>query len=91
MSTSIGISTMSSPFRENITTIVNNKAINVKGEIAGINVLVYQSSPFNFTKTKRDKIPNTNGIPKYMATLSAIVAIEISTIAPSKPNRVEVL
>jgi len=36
ITTSIGISTMSSPFNENITTIVNSKAMSVSGEIFGM-------------------------------------------------------
>ena len=62
--TSIGISTISAPFNENIITMVNNKAIKVNGEIAGINLFAYQSAPFSFTKIKRLKMPNKNGIPK---------------------------
>ena len=38
------------------------------------------------TNMIRLKSPNKNGIPRYTATLSAIVATEISTIAPSNPN-----
>ena len=41
--TSIGISTINSPFNENIITIVNKSAINVKGEIVGMNFLLYHS------------------------------------------------
>ena len=62
--TSIGISTISSPFKENITIMVNSNAISVSGEMVGINLLVYQSSPLSFTNIKRDKIPSTNGMPK---------------------------
>ena len=62
--TSIGISTISSPFKENINTIVNNNAINVNGEILGINISLYQVSPFNFIRINRVKIPIRNGIPK---------------------------
>ena len=36
----MGIATINSPFKENITTIVNKSAINVIGEIVGINVLL---------------------------------------------------
>ena len=56
------------------------------GEIAGINFLAYHSSLFIFTNISLLSIPAKNGIPKYIATLSAIVTIEISTIAPSKPK-----
>ena len=64
MRTSIGISTINSPFSENITTIVNNRAIKVIGEIVGMNFFVYHSSPFNFTKISLLNIPITNGIPR---------------------------
>ena len=63
-STSIGISTISAPFNENIITMVNKKAIKVNGEIEGINLFAYQSVPFSFTKIKRLNKPNKNGIPK---------------------------
>ena len=62
--TSIGISTINSPFSENITTIVNNKAIKVMGEILGINTLLYHSSPLSLTKKNLLKIPIRNGMPK---------------------------
>ena len=64
INTSIGISTINSPFKENITTMVKSKAIKVSGEMVGMNLLLYQSSPFNFTKINRLKIPITNGSPK---------------------------
>ena len=51
-------------FNENITIIVNNKAISVKGDILGMNWFEYHTSPLILTKTKRLKIPNKNGIPK---------------------------
>ena len=60
----MGISTINSPFKENITTMVNNKAINVNGDMVGMNFLLYHASPFNFTKINLLKIPKTNGIPK---------------------------
>ena len=44
--------------------MVNNKAINVIGLMAGINFVVYHSSPFNFTKNFLDKNPAANGKPK---------------------------
>jgi hypothetical protein len=49
MTTSKGISTINSPFKENLTKIVNSKATNIMGEIAGINFAVCQVSPFALT------------------------------------------
>src|SRR5690606_19145588 len=40
INTSKGISTINSPFKENIMIIVNSKAIKVIGEILGINFLI---------------------------------------------------
>ena len=47
--TSIGNSTILSPFKLNINTMVNSKAYNVMGDILGTNVLLYHSMPFDFT------------------------------------------
>jgi hypothetical protein len=58
--TSNGISTIICPFKLNITTIVNSKAINVIGETTGINFVVNQSTPFNFIKMALDKNPAKN-------------------------------
>ena len=41
--TSKGIVTMSAPFNENMTTMVNNSAISVPGEMLGMNFFSYQS------------------------------------------------
>ena len=60
----MGISTINSPFNENIITIVNRSATNVSGDILGINLSLYQSSPFNLTKIYLLKIPSKNGMPK---------------------------
>jgi hypothetical protein len=49
MTTSKGISTINSPFKENMTKIVNSKATNVVGKIGGINFSAYQVSPFALT------------------------------------------
>ena len=38
--TSIGISTINTPFNENITTMLNSNAIKVIGEMVGINLFV---------------------------------------------------
>ena len=54
--TSFGISTISSPFKENITAIVNNKAINVMGEMRGKNFSVYQVSPLELIKEDEDVV-----------------------------------
>lgn len=66
--------------------MVNNKAIKVSGEMLGMNFSVYHFSPLRFTNITLLKIPSKNGNPKYIATLSATVAIEMSTIAPSNPK-----
>ena len=55
---------MYSPLSENITTIVNNNAIKVIGEILGINFFSYHSFDFNFNATNRVIIPAINGIPR---------------------------
>ena len=62
--TSKGIATINLPFKLNIKIMVNNKAIKVIGLMAGINFVVYHSSPFNFTKNFLDKNPAANGKPK---------------------------
>lgn len=38
---SIGICTINSPLKENITTIIDKRAISVLGEMAGMNLLWY--------------------------------------------------
>lgn len=48
--TSIGNSTILSPFRLNINTMVNSKAYNVMGDILGTNFRLYHSIPFDFTR-----------------------------------------
>ena len=59
---SIGIFTINSPFNENMTTIVNNNAIKVIGEIVGMNFLVYHSSPFAFTNINLLNKPAKKGM-----------------------------
>ncbi|MGK0454818.1 MAG: hypothetical protein ACJAYY_002305 [Paraglaciecola sp.] len=49
MTTSKGIPIINSPFKENMTKIINSKATNVVGEIAGINFSDYEVSPFALT------------------------------------------
>ena len=44
--------------------MVNNKEINVIGEIVGINLVLYHSSPLILTKNSLDIKPAKNGIPK---------------------------
>jgi len=75
------------PFRENITTIVNNKAINVIGLIFGMNLFSYHSRPLAFCSAKRVSIPAMNGMPRYMKTLLAISAMEMSTSTARRPNQ----
>ena len=67
--TSKGSSKILSPFRLNINTIVKSKAYKVIGEITGMNFLLYQSIPFDFTKKCLLKNPAKNGIPNYMSPL----------------------
>ena len=62
--TSIGIETIICPFKLNITTMVNNKAINVIGEILGRNFSLNQVSPFDFIKPFLLMTAATKGIPK---------------------------
>ena len=45
-------------------TIVKSNAINVIGEIMGMNFFSNHSSPFNFIKAYLLIIPAANGIPK---------------------------
>ena len=49
--TSNGTLTITSPFRENITIIVNNNAIKVIGLIFGMNTFSYHSRPFVLQKS----------------------------------------
>src|ERR1039458_7170930 len=53
-----------SPFRENITTMVNNKAIKVMGLIFGMNFFSYHSRPLAFCSAKRVSMPARNGMPR---------------------------
>ena len=51
--TSKGTLTIAFPFKQNIVTIVNNNAIKVIGEIAGINLRFNHSSPLVLIKIIR--------------------------------------
>ena len=62
--TSIGIFTMYSPLRENITTMVNNNAMSVKGLILGTNLVSYHCLLLILISIKRVKNPDINGIPR---------------------------
>ena len=62
--TSNGNCTIISPFRENITTMVNNKAIKVIGLIFGMKFFSYHSRPLAFSRAKRVSIPAMNGMPR---------------------------
>ncbi len=75
-----------SPFKENITKMVNSKATGVKTEIRGMNLPKYHSSLFVFRKIALESKPPKKGIPKYINTVTAISAMETLTIAPLKPN-----
>src|SRR5690606_8431138 len=84
--TSIGNSNILSPFRLNISTMVNNKAYKVMGDILGTNVLLYHSMPFDFIRTYRLTKPAKKGIPKYIKTLSVTSFIETLTLKLANPN-----
>lgn len=64
ITTSMGISIINLPFKENMIIIVNNNAIRVIGEMAGMNSLLYQSAPFLFTSNSLVRIPNRIGISR---------------------------
>jgi len=55
---------MNSPFSENITIIVNKRAIKVIGLIKGEKTLSNQCSPFNLISPKWVRIPAKKGMPK---------------------------
>ena len=63
-STSSGISTITSPFRLNITTMVKSKAMSVMGEIMGMKRVSYQSVPNFLARICRLRKPAANGIPR---------------------------
>ena len=62
--TSNGICTINSPFKLNITTMVNNKAIKVSGEINGTNLSENHSFPLTAISMYLLRIPIRNGIPR---------------------------
>ena len=62
--TSIGIWTMSFPFRLNITTIVKRRATRVMGLILGTTSRWYHSRPFSFTPANRVRAPARKGMPR---------------------------
>ena len=63
-STSSGMVRMSPPLRLNITTIVNRRATNVMGPMAGRKRRSYQSCPFRGSRTTRLSAPAANGRPR---------------------------
>ncbi|OPY13990.1 MAG: hypothetical protein A4E69_01412 [Syntrophus sp. PtaB.Bin138] len=62
--TSMGSSTMYSPFRENMTRMVKRRAIRVMGLILGINFSSYHTCPLIFRPTNREIMPAIKGIPR---------------------------
>ena len=84
--TSIGNSTILSPFKLNINTMVNNKAYNVIGDILGTNFLLYHSIPFDLIRKYRLKKPAKNGMPKYINTLTVTSFIDTLTLKFANPN-----
>ena len=84
--TSSGSRTMYSPFNENISTIVNKRAISVRGLTRGTKLCSYHCPPFAQTSIVRVRNPAMNGIPRYTNTLLAIWPIETSTTALRKPK-----
>ena len=86
LTASRGKAMMVSPFKENIMTIVNNKANKVNGEILGKNLFSYHSFPLTFKPMKRVNIPATKGMPRYIMTLFVISHIDITTDRFSMPN-----
>jgi hypothetical protein len=64
LTTSIGIETIISPFKLNITIIVNKRAINVIGEIVGMNFLLNHSSPLDLIKKYLLVTAKAKGSPK---------------------------
>ena len=84
--TSRGREIINSPFRENITKIVKSKNINERGAIRGMKRLSYQSLPLSRMPILRVLIPATNGIPRYVRTLEAIVVILTVIALPISPK-----
>ena len=62
--TSSGSATMFSPLIENMTTIVNSRAISVIGLIRGMNTPSYHSRPRRRISTTRVRNPAMNGMPR---------------------------
>ena len=52
------------PWIENITTIVNSRAISVSGLMAGMNVARTTPGPPPSTSANRVSIPARNGMPR---------------------------
>src|SRR5690554_6510299 len=84
--TSIGNSTILSPFRLNINTMVNNNAYNVSGDILGTNSLLYHAIPLDLIRKYRLRKPAKKGIPRYINTLSVTSFIDTSTLKLANPN-----
>ncbi len=62
--TSNGNCTIISPFRENITTMVNSKAIKVIGLIFGMNFFSYHWRPLAFSMREAGEHPGDEGMPR---------------------------
>ncbi len=62
--TSAGIETIISPLRLNMTTMVNNSAIKVRGLMRGMNDSSYQFLPLRLNSEKRVMTPAAKGTPR---------------------------
>ena len=85
-STSSGNRTMYSPFRENITTIVNSSATSVSGLIRGMKFRSYQVSPFSPNQQCTRQHPGQEWNSQIDENALAICAMETLTTAPCRPN-----
>ena len=76
----------------NITMIVNKRAISVKGEVYGTKTDLYQSfHSFSryLLKINQKESPIMNGIPRYIATLSATREKETLMVSVVPPERLK--
>jgi len=62
--TSSGRRTIYSPFKENMITMVNSKAIKVSGLILGTNFSSYHSRPFAGSRKNLVRKPAVKGMPR---------------------------
>ncbi len=62
--TSRGRARIFSPFRLNMTKIVNRSATRVSGDIFGMNEERYQASPFAFLRKSQERKPAAKGMPR---------------------------